>query len=538
MAGAKETPRQKMIAMMYLVLTAILALNVSKEVIEAFVTVNKSLEATAGNIDEKNSMLYNDFDRAKSVDPKKVTEYWEKANHAKELSDDLDNYIRELKVELIAKTEKISLEEADTIQLDYVKRQDDFDVPTDMMVGSAEDGSKGKARELKLKLNEYREKMLELIPAADRKNLNLGFETPDRKKKDGTKTWETNQFYNSPLAATVAILSKFQTDVKNAEFDVVNTLYKSFTKEDFPFDTIAAKVLTESNYVLLGDEYKANVFVAAFSTTKNPEIVLGKLNPEGTNLVSESGSVPANNGMGEYVVRTNREGIFAYEGIVKMISPTKEEKIYPFKSEYIVARPSMVVSPTAMNVFYMGVDNPVSISVPGVANENIIATVTGGNELLKTGNGTYIMKIQKNSPMEVDVNVSARMTNGEMKNMGKMNFRVKRLPKPYARFGEITTSGRMSKAVVDAQLGLVVSYDPSFLFNIVATTKSFNIVVIHPNRDSEDTAQKGTGRFTEETIDFIKKKVKKGDRLLFENIRAEDVNKVVHDLSPISITVY
>ena len=259
MAGSKESPRQKMIAMMYLVLTAILALNVSKEVIEAFVTVNTSLEATAANFDEKNGMLYADFDQAKSVDPKKVTEYWEKANQAKGLSQELDEYIRKLKIELIAATEGLTPEEADTIHLDYIKKQDDFDRPTGILVGSNEDGSKGKARELKIKLNEYCDKMLELIPEKERRNISLGFETPDRTKKDGTKTWETNQFYNSPLVASLAILSKFQTDVKNAEFDVVNTLYKSFTKEDFPFDTIAAKVLTESNYVLLGEEYKANV---------------------------------------------------------------------------------------------------------------------------------------------------------------------------------------------------------------------------------------------------------------------------------------
>jgi gliding motility-associated protein GldM len=535
MAGGKETPRQKMIAMMYLVLTAILALNVSKEVIEAFVTVNTSLEATAGNFDEKNGMLYADFDQAKSVDSKKVTAYWEKANRAKELSSDLNEYIRKLKVELIAATEGITTAEADTMHLAYVKKQEDFDIPTNMLVGSNEDGRKGKARELKIKLNEYREAMLALIPEKDRKNLNLGFETPDKTKKDGTKTWETNQFYNSPLVASVAILSKFQTDVKNAEFDVVNLLYKSFTKEDFPFDTIAAKVMTESNYVMLGEEYKANVFVAAFSTTKNPEIVLGKLNNDGTALVSESGSVPANNGMGEYVIRTSKEGIFNYEGLVKMTSPSGQQKTYPFKSEYIVARPSMVVSPTAMNVFYMGVDNPVSISVPGVAAENVVATVTGGNQLVKNGNGTYTMKIQKNSPMEVDVNVSAKMSNGETKSMGKMNFRVKRLPKPYARFGDILTSGRMQKGVVDAQLGLVVAYDPSFLFNIVATTKSFDIVHIQ-GRDVFTHQQSGSGRFTPETVAFLKK-AKRGDRVIFENIKAEDVNKVVHDLSPISITV-
>ena len=536
MAGGKETPRQKMIAMMYLVLTAILALNVSKEVIEAFVTVNKSLEATAGNIDEKNTMLYADFDQAKSVDPKKVTEYWNKANRAKELSSELNDYIKKLKVQLIAETEGLTEQEADTINLDYVKRQDDFDRPTDILVGNKEDGSTGKARELKLKLNEYREEMLKLIPEKDRKNLNLGFETPDRKKKDGTKTWETNQFYNSPLVASVAILSKFQTDVKNAEFDVVNLLYKSFTKEDFPFDTIAAKVMTESNYVMLGDEYKANVFVAAFSTTKNPEIVLGKLNNDGTLLVSESGAVPATNGMGEYVVKTNREGIFNYEGLVKMLSPSGQLKTYPFKSEYIVARPSMVVSPTAMNVFYMGVDNPVSISVPGLAAENIVATVTGGNQLVKNGNGTYTMKIQKNSPMDVDVNVSAKMSNGETKSMGRMNFRVKRLPKPYARYGEITTSGRMTVAQIQAQLGLVVAYDPSFLFNIVATTKSFDIVLIQ-GRDVFMQHQDGTGKFNDETERFMHK-AKRGDRLIFENIKAKDVNDVVHDLSPVSIIVY
>ncbi len=195
----------------------------------------------------------------------------------------------------------------------------------------------------------------------------------------------------------------------------------------------------------------------------------------------------------------------------------------------------MVVSPTAMNVFYMGVDNPVSISVPGVANENIVATVTGGNQLVKNGNGTYIMKIQKNSPMEVDVNVSAKMSSGENRNMGIMKFRVKRLPKPYARFGEITTSGRMSKGVIDAQLGLVVAYDPSFLFNIVASTKSFDIVLIQ-GRDVFTQHQDGSGRFDQETQSFMKK-VKRGDRLIFENIKAKDVNEIVHDLSPISITV-
>ncbi len=538
MAGDKQTPRQKMIAMMYLVLTAILALNVSKEVIEAFVTVNTSLEATAANFDEKNGMLYSDFDRAKSVDPKKVTAYWEKANRAKELSQELDSYIQKLKIELIAKTEGLTPEEADTIHLAYVDKQDDFDVPTGIMVGNKEDGSTGKARELKLKLNEYREKMMELIPEKERASINLGFETPDKVKKDKTRTWETNNFYNSPLVATVAILSKFQTDVKNAEFDVVNILYKSFTKEDFPFDTIAAKVLTESNYVMLGDEYKANVFVAAFSTTKNPEIVLGKLNNDGTALVSESGTVPASNGMGEYVVQTNREGIFTYEGVVKMLSPTKEEKIYPFKSEYIVARPSMVVSPTAMNVFYMGVDNPVSISVPGVANENIIATVTGGNQLVKTGNGTYIMKIQKNSPMEVDVNVSARMSNGENKNMGVMKFRVKRLPTPYARFNNITGSGRMTPAQIQAQLGLVIAYDPSFVFNAPVYPRGFKMV--HLSKSTGDIftyEQTGSGKFDQGAINFLKN-VKRNDRLTFEDISAKDVNDQIHPLNVISITVY
>ncbi len=534
MAGAKETPRQKMIAMMYLVLTAILALNVSKEVIEAFVTVNKSLEATAGNFDEKNHMLYADFDQAKSVDPKKVTEYWEKANHAKELSQALDNYIRKLKIQLIAETEGLTLEEADTINLDYVKRQDDFDRPTNIMVGNKEDGSTGKARELKIKLNEYREEMLKLIPEKERKNINLGFETPDRVKKDKTRTWETNQFYNSPLVATVAILSKFQTDVKNAEFDVVNLLYKSFTKEDFPFDTIAAKVLTESNYVMLGDEYKASVFVAAFSTTKNPEIVLGKLNSDGTALVSESGTVPATNGMGEYVVRTNREGIFDYEGMVKMTSPSGQQKIYPFKSEYIVARPSTVVSPTAMNLFYKGIDNPVSISVPGVANENITATATGGNQLVKTGNGNYIMKVSKNSPPTTDVIVSATMSDGTKRNMGTMTFRVKRLPKPFVRLGEITGIGRMTKGVLEAQMGLVVTYGDDFGFNITARIKSFDIALM--KSDGTFPFSQNGGRFTQPTIDFLKQ-CRRGNKVSFENIKVEGDDGIVHELGPILITV-
>ena len=152
MAGGKESPRQKMIGMMYLVLTALLALNVSKDILRAFVVINEDIELSIMSTQEKVDLLYADFNAARALDPEKTQYYWAKAQQAKILSDSMLFYIDKLKKKLIVETEGIPIQVADTIQLKYIEKQDDYTKPTEIMIGSTEDGTNGKARELKLKV--------------------------------------------------------------------------------------------------------------------------------------------------------------------------------------------------------------------------------------------------------------------------------------------------------------------------------------------------------------------------------------------------
>ena len=466
MSGGNLSPRQKMIGMMYLVLTALLALNVSKEILDAFVLINTSLENTVINYEEKNESLYSDFTVAKQFDPKKVTPLWKKAQEAKKLSTDLIDYIKKLQIKLLQETEKITKNEADTLQLKFVNAKDNYDIPTNIMIGQTEDGSMGLARELKNKLMKYKEDMLTLFNKEEQQLLNIDLKTEDVATSSGKQNWEMGSFYHTPLAASITILSKIQTDVKKVEYDVVSQLLKKAGKKQFNFDTIITKVIPHSNYVLLGEDYKADVFLAAFSTTQNPEILIGQYDSLKNELINIKDSIPVNKGLGKYIIPTTREGIFSYEGVLKLKKQGGGFENFPFKSEYIVARPSLVVSPDKMNVFYIGPDNPVSISVPGVALENIRATITGsGNRIIKTANGKYDVKLSSNSPRNIDVNVSAIMENGQTRSMGKMKFVVKKLPTPYAEVGSVSSKIIKERAVqIKAHTRVKAKYDPNFVF--------------------------------------------------------------------------
>ena len=195
MASGKLTPRQKMINMMYLVLTALLALNVSKDILNAFCIVNESIATTSEHLTRKNSGLIYDFEKAMLDDPVKVKPWLDKAKEARKLSGELCAYIRGLAAELIIKVEGVDKAEADTLvdNLYYVNAKDDYDIPTNFMCGSSADGSDGKARELKTKILEYKSKMLALVgfKQDDKRAPNLGLDMNDTENPiEGKLPWE------------------------------------------------------------------------------------------------------------------------------------------------------------------------------------------------------------------------------------------------------------------------------------------------------------------------------------------------------------
>src|ERR1051326_3601691 len=170
MAGRKETPRQKMIGMMYLVLTALLALNVSKEILNAFIIVNTGLEKTNVNFTSKNEITYAQFEKAKLNDEKKVRPFYDAAMAAQKASKEMVDYIEKIKLELIRDVDKV-----DTLSnLKFLNAKDNYDIPTHYMIGDDPENATGKAAELKVKIKNYKDLLTGLVPERERANMKLG----------------------------------------------------------------------------------------------------------------------------------------------------------------------------------------------------------------------------------------------------------------------------------------------------------------------------------------------------------------------------
>ena len=243
-----------MIGMMYLVLTALLALNVSKEIMDAFLVVNESMENTTSNFSTKLDNTYSKFKIQYQLNPNKVGPYWEKAQKVQKLSDNLTRYIDSLRYVVILRAEGLkSLDSAKTFNLRKIKRKDDYNTPTRFFIGSSEDGSAGEAKVLRQKIETYKKQMLDLVDPKYRETIKIGLVTTgDYKTADGKKqNWEMHNFYRTIIAATVTILNELKAEVYNAEFDVVNNLFTTISAEDWKFDEIQAKVIPKSSYIFL-----------------------------------------------------------------------------------------------------------------------------------------------------------------------------------------------------------------------------------------------------------------------------------------------
>ncbi|MDP4265813.1 MAG: gliding motility protein GldM [Bacteroidota bacterium] len=503
MSGAKETPRQKMIGMMYLVLTAMLALNVSKDILNAFVIVNEGMVRTNKNFSDKIQSTYDAFEKAYKKAPGKVGPYYDKAKKAKALSEEMTKYIKDLRTEVIAYTDGIDKGKAENISLEEVQSKDNFDKPMEILIGN-EDKNNGKGKTLKEKLNKFKKEMLDLIPSQYQKNVNLPINTEDvlsntEKKKE---KWETAMFFHTVLAADVALLNKLIGDVKNTEVEVVNELLKSVDASDFKFDQVCAKVIPSSNYVMQGEQYKADIILAAYDSRQAADITIG------------GATIKTEDGVGKYQTVASGEGVRKYEGVIK-VKKADDEKVYPFSSEYVVARPSATISPTKMNVFYIGVDNPVSISVPGVPTEKIRPSISGGGQLVPKGRGEYIVRVTKAGTVKISVSAELGDSKSKtVKSMGALDFRCKRIPDAQANIGG-KREGKVSKGFF-AAAGSINLEMPGFDFDVKYRIVSFKFNYVTKAGPVEETSN--SNRFTPGMLGAINNQ-SRGTTISFNNIK-------------------
>lgn len=523
MAHGKETPRQKMIGMMYLVLTALLALNVSKDVLDAFILVDEGLTKTTTNFVAKNQSLYNSFEQAYELNEVKVEEWFGRAKEVKEKSQELYDFMQESKNEIIVKSEgeaSLAIGE-DGIDMRQVKGKDNNNVPAEIMILNR------RGSELRQKIAEYREFLVGMIDdkenyAAIVTSLESGLDTndPPPDKKGVSHPWESYYFEHLPLASVITLLSKMQSDVRNAESEILNYLLSQIDAGSFKFNKIEPVIIANSDYVFKGQEYKARVYLAASDSTRDPEILVG------------GSELPIENGKGLFTGNTSTTGVKSWSGVIRLFGDDGTAIVREFKHEYTVAEASAVVSPTKMNVFYRAVKNPVSISVSGVPKEDLIVEITKGRITRVPGGDWEVLPGPGTDGEVVSVRVYATIDRAK-RFMGSSDFRVKNVPNPIAevagRDQGVISLGDLTRASgVTAKLK---NFDFDLDFNIT----EFTVSAVLSGGFTKTERSEGD-KFTRAQMDIVSQ-LRSGQRITFENVKAVGPDGVTRDLNSIVLRI-
>lgn len=545
MSHGKETPRQKMIGMMYLVLTAMLALNVSSEVLEAFVLVDNGLSRTTQNYRIKNDKMYLELDKAYEVNPVKVKEWKDKADKLKEKALDIYKYVQDLKVEIVkaSEGEETPAIKGNEVESKYIEAKSDLDVAARILIGME---GNGKATVLKKKIIDFREYVISLIDPVNGSELiqsiNGILNTDDPPvKEDGThNTWESARFEHIPLISVIPQLTKVQVDILNTEAEVVNYLLGRIGASDFKFNVLSATVIPNSNIVFQGTEFKAEVFLAASDTTQKPKIYLCKydstLNPKSNTWdykpVGKIEEIPVTNtGRGIFTRKATSIGKVNWSGLIEMKAPDGTIVRKPFRHSYNVLKPNVVIAPTKMNVLYLGVNNPVEISIPGIPPNRVSASISKGS-IRPSGSGKYMVQPGAGKTT-CNISVYAKLENGSRRLMGTKKFRIKKVPPPNPKV--IGLKGKYAqKNRLMASLGLIAEMPRDFDFDLKYKVVGFNLSATIGGFLQEKESK--SSRFTNDQKKIIQK-LRPGSQVAITNIKAVGPSGDVVELNDLVIKI-
>ena len=504
MSGAKncpETPRQKMIGMMYLVLTAMLALNVSADILNGFDMVNNSLSTAIENSKTRNQNLYGDMHALYDLNPTKVGEWLEKANRVKEESDKMFDLLQEFKIGIIALADGKNADPKGNVIL----KRDDTNVSGEY----AEVGTtKKRGNELKTAIDNYRIFVEEMFgnDSLRTKIYDAMYNTDPIKKTadEPAVEWVDNTFAHMPAVAVVTMLSKYQTDVRNTEAELLQYFIQQQDAGDFRVNKIQARLIPDSKNVMQGGRYHAEIALMAVDTTKVPTYYVGD-----NKLDSCIIDIPC-----------NQIGTFPIKGRLEMIDQYGATQTYEFEDQYMVSAPAATVANVDMNVVYRGYDNKMEISVPGLADSQLRISANGAT-MTKSGN-QYICK--PSAKDKITIVVSADI-DGKMRTIGQKEFRVRPVPSPSAFLklpnGErwsptMETSSRLKrKDLLDATI--IAEYEDGML-NADFVVTEFTIKI--PRGAGFDPIKVTGGKFSEKQIERLKN-LKPKQEFLIEQIKYE-----------------
>ena len=494
------SPRQKMINLMYVVLMAMLALNVSTEVLNGFSIVEESLNRTTNNSSKENQALYSDFEAQMKSNPEKVKAWFDKAREVRRMSDSLYNFADELKIAIV--------KEADGKNGDVhnIVSKEDLEASTQVMLAPG----RGQGKQLFNSINSFRERILKMISDEGQKAIirsNLSTQIPKKVHALG-KNWQEYLFENMPVAAAVTLLSKLQSDVRYAEGEVLHTLVSNIDMKDIRVNQLSAFVIPNSQTIVRGDQFSARIVMAAVDTTRQPDIYIGnrKMNLK----------------KGLYSMTCGRTGDFTLAGYLEMVNGSGDRIRRDFSQKYTVVDPSATVSADLMNMLYAGYSNPISVSVPGVPLNKVSASMSGG-VLQPVGPGRYIARPSAIG-RDVIITVSSNNT-GHLQQMGQFVFHVRKLPDPTA-FIEFKDEkgvpsryrgGAISKATLMTTNGIGAAIDDGLL-NIGFKVLGFETVFFDNMGNAVPQISSGDS-FSPKQKDIFRK-LSRGKRFYISRVRA------------------
>lgn len=493
-----------MINLMYVVLMAMLALNISSEVLNGFSIVEESLNRTTANSSKENEVLYGNFAEQMKKNPQKVKEWFEKATAVKRMSDSLYNFAQALKVQIVREAD------GKDGNIYNIKSKDNLEAASHVMLAPGT----GQGKKLYDAINNFRERILKMVPDKHQRDIiesNLTTKVPKNANTLG-KNWQEYMFEDMPVAGAVTLLSKLQSDVRYAEGEVLHTLVANIDMKDIRVNKLSAFVIPESKTVISGDQFSAQIVMAAVDTTQQPEIYVG-----GQRITN-----------GLYRFTAGAVGEHQFGGYITMHDGAGNVIRRDFTQKYTVVAPSATVSADLMNVLYAGYDNPISVSIPGVPLNAVSASMSGGS-FRSIGMGKYIARP---SAVGRDVTISvASNANGKSRQMGKFTFHVRKLPDP-AAYMQIGTDrfrgGGLAKASIMSAPGIKAAIDDGIL-DIQFKVVSFETVFFDNMGNAVPMASAG-GNFSERQRDTFRK-LSRGKRFYISRITAVGPDGITRKLN-------
>ena len=508
MAGGKMSARQKMINLMYLVFIAMLAMNMSKEVLSAFGYTNQKLEQNNTSTANKNKAAYTNLSIKASEQSEKFGALNEKAEKIKTYSSEFYAYLENLKTKMLSeiedKTDYESMDKIDWLDAYFFKG----------------DGYTPKGKEFLVNINGYRDNLIKLgLKAEFVSIIKSRFNTDDVKRgKKKTQQFLRARYEGFPMVASLTNFTQIQTDIRTTESDIISDLLGGQLESEVSMTNYNGIVKLEKNAYYPGDKVTGTVVLGREDPNLQPSRVVlnGKAYDNYTN-----GAVNLD-------LKANSVGDKDINGIIYFMEDGEEVPV-SFNTTYsVISKPnSAVVAADKMNVVYRGIENPLTISIPGIATNLVKASAVG---LRQVKGSSYVLKPKEGKEKEITIIVRGNLPDGTPIKTSK-KFRVKDIPAAQGvirgEFGKISLPG---SSVANISLGAGL---PDFLFDLKLVVTSFKVSV--PGEFAVDVK----GAKMSPAAKNLVSKARKGDLISIYDIKAKiiDNNYKLKRVLPIIIEV-